>query len=239
MGVLALKLWHLMVMVAPRGGAGGGAAPPAHDTWQVHFEALQRDGIRNLDFPRAMRGIVLPAVLTLSTSLAVPYVATRGLLPLLGLPAPWLRVGNLYAHLGYHLLLASWLALAKVRVLLGRLHNAIRDDKYLVGRELKNFAAEAAAAEAAAAVVAGAAVEAAAAAADAAGAADALMEVAATEGAAGGQPGAQGEVGRAHELPGPEGEEQQGLQPEAAAADAAAATAAAPSQQLAAAAGDS
>jgi Sec-independent protein translocase protein TatA len=134
MGVLALKLWHLLVMVAPR---RGGAAPP--DSWQAHFDALQAGGLRNLDFSRALTKIVLPVLLNLATSLAVPYVVTRAVLPLLQLPASVLGYANLYAYQVYHGVFVAWLGGRRLHALAVQLHNAIRDDRYLVGRQLNNF----------------------------------------------------------------------------------------------------
>jgi Sec-independent protein translocase protein TatA len=134
MGVLALKLWHLLVMVAPR---RDGAAPP--DSWQAHFDALQAGGLRNLDFSRALSKIVLPVLLNLATSLAVPYVVTRAVLPLLQLPASVLGYANLYAYQVYHGVYVAWLGGRRLHALAVQLHNAIRDDRYLVGRQLNNF----------------------------------------------------------------------------------------------------
>jgi E3 ubiquitin-protein ligase MARCH6 len=134
MGVLALKLWHLMVMVAPR--RDGAAAP---DSWQAHFDALQAGGLRNLDFNRALTKIVLPVLLNLATSLAVPYVVTRAVLPLLQLPASVLGYANLYAYQVYHGVYVAWLGGRRLHAMAVQLHNAIRDDRYLVGRQLNNF----------------------------------------------------------------------------------------------------
>jgi hypothetical protein len=163
MGILALKLWHLLVMLAPRPGG----RPPPEASWQALFEALQNGGLRQLDFGRAMRGLVLPTLNSLATGLAVPYVVTRGVLPLLGLPARWLQYAGLYGYTAYHGAWGALLLVRKLREVVARLHNAIRDDRYLVGRQLKNFTARekpgrAAAAGAAASAGAGAAAAAAA-----------------------------------------------------------------------------
>lgn len=136
MGVLALKLLHLLVMVTPR---REGRQPVDPDSFQAHFEAIQAGGLRNLDFHRALTKIVLPVLLELATSLAAPYVITRGVLPLLGLPVHVLQYANLYAYQVYHGFVLLFLGSKKVGRLAVQLHNAIRDDKYLVGRQLNNF----------------------------------------------------------------------------------------------------
>jgi hypothetical protein len=147
------KLWHLVVMVAPR---RDGRAPPDPDSWTAHFDALQAGGLRNLDLQRALSKIVLPVLLNVSTCLALPYIVTRGLLPLLPLSARALQVANLYGHQAFVGAVAARRGYATVRRVAVRLHNAIRDDRYLVGRELHNFEAAAAAAQAAAAQAAAA-----------------------------------------------------------------------------------
>jgi E3 ubiquitin-protein ligase MARCH6 len=123
-------------MVAPR---RDGRAPPDPDSWQAHFDALQAGGLRNLDLNRALTKIVLPVLLNLSTCLAVPYVVTRGLLPLLGLPAAALQYANLYGHQVFHGCYLVYLGSQRLAGLAVQLHNTIRDDRYLVGRELHNF----------------------------------------------------------------------------------------------------
>lgn len=139
MGVLGLKLWHLMLMVTPR-REGQAAAP---DTWQAHFELLQRDGLRGLQFRRALTRIVLPMLMNLATALAAPYVITRGILPASGLPVEVLTFVSLYAYTGLAASLAALYAVKVARRAVVKLHNAIRDDRYLVGRELRNFAGDA------------------------------------------------------------------------------------------------
>jgi hypothetical protein len=151
-GVLALKLGHMLAVVRGRerraggGGAAAGGANEQLNAWDVHLEALQAQGLRELDFGRALTRIVLPALDALLIALAAPYVLTRGLLPLLGLPARALQVANLYGYAVCHGLYLSYLASARVRAGLKELHNSIRDDRYLLGRRLNNLGAAAAAA---------------------------------------------------------------------------------------------
>jgi hypothetical protein len=146
-GVLALKLGHMLAVVRGRerraGGRGGGGAAAAN-AWDVHLEALQAQGLRDLDFRRALTHVVLPALDALLVALAAPYVLTRGLLPLLGLPPRALQVAHLYGYAACHGLYLSCLASARLRAGLRELHNSIRDDRYLLGRRLNNLGAHAA-----------------------------------------------------------------------------------------------
>lgn len=135
-------------MVAPRRDGRGPVDP---DSWQAHLDALQAGGLRNLDLNRALTKIVLPVLVNLATCLSVPYVITRGLLPLLGLPASALQYANLYGHQVCHGCYVAYLGSKKLAGLAVQLHNTIRDDRYLVGRELHNLQQPAVAAATAAA----------------------------------------------------------------------------------------
>lgn len=189
MGVLGLKLWHLLVVVAPRregqgqeapgaaaagarpqqrpaaggaaaagaaarggaGGAAGAAADADDDSWLAHFEALQREGFRHIHCRRALTKLVLPVMAHLGTALAAPYVVTRWLLPMAGLPARWLQLANLWAYTVLAAAMAAVAAVRKVRALAAALHATIKDDRYLVGRRLNNCEQQAAREKAAAA----------------------------------------------------------------------------------------
>ena len=87
--------------------------------------------------------------------LAVPYVVTRGLLPhVLGrlLSAEALQAVFLYGWFVEALLAASVLLSAQLRRGFVMLHNTLRDEKYLVGRELRNYTQDEAVPAAAAAL---------------------------------------------------------------------------------------
>ncbi|KAF8073198.1 SUD1 [Scenedesmus sp. PABB004] len=146
LGVLALKLWHVLAALgAPR---RGGAPPRVNaDAWHAHAEAVAAAGLAGLDFRRALTKVVGPVLLRLCTSLALPYVLARGLLPALlpRLPAAALRAAQLYAHAAFHAALLAWCGAARAARAGAALHAAIRDDRYLVGRRLANCAAGAAA----------------------------------------------------------------------------------------------
>jgi hypothetical protein len=106
-------------------------------SWLARAEALQHGGLRGLRLRRALRQVVFPAASRLLAALAVPHLIAAGLLPFVpGFPASVLRAGLLHSH--------SAAALAAVAVLLARrchsawldLHDAVRDDLYLIGRRL-------------------------------------------------------------------------------------------------------
>ncbi|MEW5316626.1 MAG: hypothetical protein WDW38_007986 [Sanguina aurantia] len=113
--------------------------------WRGAVEALQRvRGIQDLEFRTTMELVVLPMVLHLATALALPYAAPRLLLPALGLRHSGLSAdANRYSHCA---VISAWLLVWLQAFLLRhfrRLHTSLRDERYLVGRQLHNFDASA------------------------------------------------------------------------------------------------
>lgn len=79
---------------------------------------------------------------------AAPYVVTRGLLPRIAgglLSAQALQGAFLWGWLAEGVLLSAVLLSTQLRRGLTLLHNSLRDEKYLVGRELRNYTREEAA----------------------------------------------------------------------------------------------
>ena len=78
------------------------------------------------------------------TLLALPYVLTRGVLPFASgdlLLAEALQAAFLWGWLAEAGLLASYVLSAQAQRGFAMLHNTLRDEKYLVGRELRNYPA--------------------------------------------------------------------------------------------------
>ncbi|KAJ9526926.1 hypothetical protein QJQ45_025364, partial [Haematococcus lacustris] len=88
----------------------------------------------------SLRHLVCPVALHLATTLAVPYVATRGVLPRIpGISRSWVAHANLWGYLAY---VAAWLAAACVQLLKAavvRVHDDMYRQRYLVGRKLLNW----------------------------------------------------------------------------------------------------
>uniref|UniRef100_A0A7S2T0G4 RING-type E3 ubiquitin transferase n=1 Tax=Chloropicon primus TaxID=1764295 RepID=A0A7S2T0G4_9CHLO len=90
----------------------------------------------NIDFRWALVEVTLPPLMNLCAQLCIPYTFVHSVLPMAGVSIYYRHF--LYRY-GYPLLaLGHWKHY--VTKSLWRLHNAIRDDKYLVGKALKNFA---------------------------------------------------------------------------------------------------
>jgi E3 ubiquitin-protein ligase MARCH6 len=114
-----------------------------------------QDGFRNLNLTRIFTSVIFPILDKLLIILCVPYVLAKGIVPFFFGRLPLSPSLTLTPTLGGSLLLVSTvyrygflcLALAITVTKLQRpllyslraLHNAIRDDKYLVGRRLHNY----------------------------------------------------------------------------------------------------
>jgi len=146
LGLICLKVWY-RVIVARAEHIRQHAALRAHlDGFDVHalawkfkFDLIFLDGIRNLHMGRVFTSVIFPLLDKLLIMLCVPYVFAKGIIPLLGGSLILSSVAYRYGYLVF----AVCITLAKLRRPLiysfRTLHNAIRDDKYLVGKQLHNY----------------------------------------------------------------------------------------------------
>ena len=84
--------------------------------------------------------VTMPPLVSLSAQLCVPYTLVHSVLPLAGVSVYFRQVVYRYGYM----LLALLKQQSYVRETLWKLHNAIRDDRYLRGRALRNHGAGAA-----------------------------------------------------------------------------------------------
>lgn len=128
-----------------------GVPPGPEDPWWHHLHLLQQGGLRNVNFEAAMTRVVLPVLKQLVTALTLPYVVSRGVVPqaalYLRLPVQVVQYANVYAYAATAMAATAWQVNKQLCRLVAKLHAAIRDDKYLLGRELDNFSDEVAPAE--------------------------------------------------------------------------------------------
>ena len=94
----------------------------------------------NIDFRWALVDVTMPPLVSLSAQLCVPYTLVHSVLPLAGVSVYFRQVVYRYGYM----LLALLKQQSYVRETLWKLHNAIRDDRYLRGRALRNHGAGAA-----------------------------------------------------------------------------------------------
>lgn len=131
-GVLLTKICYKIVTC-------DGNLPRSLSKWRDRVRLVQRFGVLQVPFSVAFKELLWPVMKPLVFVLALPYAITRGIVPFLGLSA--VEVQTLYVHgfaLEYAVVLMyhCW---QHIDAALQRLHNSIRDDRYLVGRQLNNF----------------------------------------------------------------------------------------------------
>ena len=117
----------------------GQIAPLVDDSWRTKFERVKADGFTRLQGLWIMHDIVLPILVKLLTALCVPYVFARGFFPVLGFPLIVNSAVYRFAWSGCLLLGLTWYGVKRLHYWLSKLHNSIRDDRYLIGKRLHNY----------------------------------------------------------------------------------------------------
>ena len=87
----------------------------------------------------AFTKVLWPMIKPLAYLLAIPYAITRGLIPLLNLTTEEMQSLYVFGFIVEYGIIVCYLGLKHVHKAVRRLHNSIRDDRYLVGRQLNNF----------------------------------------------------------------------------------------------------
>ncbi|CAK9869462.1 unnamed protein product [Sphagnum jensenii] len=133
LGLVFLKIWTRLVSL-------GQMMPMVDDSWRVKFEQVRSDGFSRLRGWWVFTSIIAPILIHLLTVLCLPYVLACGIFPLFGYSLVVNSSVYRFAWLGSLLLGLCWYGIKRLYKWLLDLHNSIRDDRYLVGRQLHNFA---------------------------------------------------------------------------------------------------
>ncbi|CAI5469898.1 unnamed protein product [Closterium sp. Yama58-4] len=131
LGLILLKLWARVVTAQNH--------LLANHEWRARFLRLQQDGLRRLNARRTFQEIIAPVLLFLLTALSAPFLAVRAALPLLRLPPVLESAAFRFAWITALGVVGTARVWRRVCEWLASLHDAIRDDRYLVGRRLHNF----------------------------------------------------------------------------------------------------
>jgi E3 ubiquitin-protein ligase MARCH6 len=132
LGLIFLKIWTRLVMLDHM-------MPLVDEGWRLKFERVREDGFSRLQGLWILREIVFPITVKLLTALCIPYVLARGVFPVLGYPLVVNSAVYRFAWLGCMCLSLLCFCAKRFHGWFTNLHNAIRDDRYLVGRRLHNF----------------------------------------------------------------------------------------------------
>ncbi|XP_004972376.1 probable E3 ubiquitin ligase SUD1 isoform X2 [Setaria italica] len=136
LGLQLLKFWTKLVRwtrVAPF------LAYFIDERWDRKLSQAREDGFSGLRAMWVLRDILMPMIVKLLSAVCVPYVLAKVVAPVLGYSAPVNSAVLRFAWLG-SLAMCVLCYIAKVLCrLVVRLHDSIRDERYLVGQRLQNY----------------------------------------------------------------------------------------------------
>lgn len=107
--------------------------------WRNRIQLVQRFGLTQVPLSVAWSEVLWPIIKPLAMVLAVPYTVTRGIVPYLKLSVEQMQTLYAYGFAVEYIFLVVYFGTHHVVKGLKKLHNSIRDDRYLVGRQLNNF----------------------------------------------------------------------------------------------------
>ena len=107
--------------------------------WRNRIQLVQRFGLTQVPLSVAWSEVLWPIIKPLAVVLAVPYTVTRGIVPYLKLSVEQMQTLYAYGFAVEYIFLVVYFGTHHVVKGLKKLHNSIRDDRYLVGRQLNNF----------------------------------------------------------------------------------------------------
>ena len=148
-GLLAVKLGYQVLA-----GAIAGGAPHAQADEGIRclrpLKRLARSvcrmqavGITRISFTEAFKTVLWPAIVFWSIMVTVPYVMSRGVLPRIPFVPVWyLQAAFTFGWLAEAQALLAYIACAKLVSLLRQYRARIRDQQYLLHRELINLESE-------------------------------------------------------------------------------------------------
>ena len=116
-----------------------GNLPESLTRAREQVQLLQRLGLLQLPFMIAFKELLWPVLKPLLLLLALPYAITRGIVPILNLSSAEMQALHIYGFAIEYIVVLAYFCLQHLHAALQRLHNSIRDDRYLVGRQLNNF----------------------------------------------------------------------------------------------------
>eukprot|EP00184_Porphyridium_aerugineum_P005636 CAMPEP_0184696662 /NCGR_PEP_ID=MMETSP0313-20130426/3882_1 /TAXON_ID=2792 /ORGANISM="Porphyridium aerugineum, Strain SAG 1380-2" /LENGTH=1180 /DNA_ID=CAMNT_0027155331 /DNA_START=258 /DNA_END=3800 /DNA_ORIENTATION=- len=130
LGLLLLKLWIRLVLNTEM-----------HVGWRERMQRLRAGGFAHVDanFWDTLSGLVLPLVFLTCAALSLPYALANVVLPAFLFSSEASQLTMRFGYLCMTLILLEIQLWQYLRVVLRRVHDAIRDDKYLLGRRLHNF----------------------------------------------------------------------------------------------------
>lgn len=110
------------------------------ERWDHKLTQARQDGFSGLRALWVLRDVLMPITVKLLTALCVPYVLAKCVAPRFGYSADVNSVMLRFAWLGSLAMCAIYYLARVLSRSVGRLHDSIRDERYLIGQRLQNYA---------------------------------------------------------------------------------------------------
>ncbi|TVU43862.1 hypothetical protein EJB05_10362 [Eragrostis curvula] len=110
------------------------------ERWDRKLTQVREDGFSGLRTMWVVQDVLMPITVKLLSGLCVPYVLAKGVFPIFGYSAAVNSTVHRFAWLGSLAVCALYQLGRLVSRFVVKLHDSIRDERYLIGQRLQNYA---------------------------------------------------------------------------------------------------
>lgn len=109
------------------------------ERWDQKLTQAWEDDLPGLRAMWVMQNVLMPISVKLLSALCVPYVLAKGVFPTFGYPAAVNSTVHRFAWLGSLAVCVLYHLGKFLYMLFAKLHDSIRDERYLIGQRLQNY----------------------------------------------------------------------------------------------------
>ncbi|XP_033148203.1 probable E3 ubiquitin ligase SUD1 isoform X1 [Brassica rapa] len=131
-GVVVLHLWTFLTMLTP-------IKCFATKAWRRKFERIRSVGINKLPSMWLLRDVIGSIINTLLTTLSIPYVLVKSLLPLLGYSQSFNAATERFFWPASLALIVVWFVIKLTLEIIIYLHQLIFNERYMVGERVRDL----------------------------------------------------------------------------------------------------
>lgn len=108
------------------------------ERWDGKLTQARKDGFSGLRAPWVLQDVLMPITVRLLSALCVPYVLAKGVAPRFGYSAGRNSLVLRFAWVGSLVMCAVCYVAKELSRFVVRLHDSIRDERYLIGQRLQD-----------------------------------------------------------------------------------------------------
>eukprot|EP01132_Coremiostelium_polycephalum_P001222 gene1222-1543_t len=143
LGALVLKFWYRWVTTNVNANNNRFNVPEdlerPRDRWVDRIEQFKRNGFMNIDVKFTLLKIIFPIGHYLLTLFTVPFCLSKGIIPMFGGSLTLENIVFRYGYPTFFFVLVFEKLVQKSKTWFSNFHNVIRDDRYLIGKNLINL----------------------------------------------------------------------------------------------------